>query len=368
MKPKFFLLLLLSIAIIPSCKNNQKASEETPSTFKTLEITRSDAAIKAVYAATLEGQQLVEIRPQVSGTITSIDFNEGDKVKKGQVLFVIDQVPYQAALEVAEANVNNAQAQLATAQLTYDSNKELFDNEVISAYELQMTENKLSERKAALAQAEAQLTTASNNLSYTLVKSPVTGVAGMIPYRVGALVSSGISDPLVTVSDDSFINAYFSLSENMTIDLMQQYGSQEAFIKGMPQVSLVLGNGREYTHKGHIDAVSGIVDKSTGAVRMRARFENPDHLLRSGGNANVIIPTEVKGCIQIPQAATYEIQERVFVFKVVDGKAVSTRVEVFKYNDGNNYIVESGLQEGDIIIAEGAGLVKEGTTVKTQQE
>ncbi|MBQ0006070.1 MAG: efflux RND transporter periplasmic adaptor subunit, partial [Alistipes sp.] len=256
--------------------------------------------------------------------------------------------------------------QLATAQLTYDSNKELFDNAVISAYELQMAENKLSETKAALAQANAQLTTASNNLSYTLVKSPVNGVAGMIPYRVGALVSSSINEALVTVSDDSFINAYFSLSENLTLDFMQQYGSQEAFIKGMPEVSLKLGNGRDYPKKGRIGAVSGIVDKSTGAVRMRARFDNSEHLLRSGGNANVIIPTDIKNCILIPQSATYEIQERIFVYKVIDGKAVSTRVEVYKYNDGSNYVVESGLSEGDVIIAEGAGLIKEGTPVKAE--
>jgi len=130
-----------------------------------------------------------------------------------------------------------------------------------------------------------------------------------------------------------------------------------------PPEKIYANNTRE-----DIDAVSGIVDKSTGAVRMRARFANPDHLLRSGGNANVIIPTEIQNCIQIPQAATYEIQERTFVYKVVDGKAVSTRVSVYKYNDGSNYIVESGLEEGDIVIAEGAGLVKEGTTVKTEQE
>lgn len=363
----FFWTVLLAAAFTVSCVNNQKSVTDTQSTYKTMKITRSSTTIQTSYTATLEGEQLVEIRPQVSGTITKININEGDKVRKGQVLFVIDQVPYNAAMEVAQANVNNAEAKLATAEMKYKSSMELYKKEVVSSYELQTSKNNLAEAKAALSLAKAQLTTAANNLSYTLVKSPVDGSAGMIPYKVGALVGSNISTPLVTVSDDSYMNAYFALSENTAIELIQQYGSQKEFIRNAPEVSLLIGNGKEYTEKGRIDAVSGIIDKNTGSVRMRARFRNPDRLLMSGGNASVVLPTHMDGCILIPQAATFEIQNRVYAFKVIDGKAVSTHIEVFRHNDGHNYIVESGLEQGDVIISEGAGLVREGTNVNIEQ-
>lgn len=355
-------ILSAALAVSAACGQNQQKEKE-PAHYKTLSVTLSDQTLESKYAATLEGQQLVEIRPQVSGTITKICFNEGDKVHKGQTLFILDQIPYQAAVEVADANVKSAEAQLATAKLTAESNRMLFEKEVISAYELQTSQNALAAAEAAYAQAKAQVTTAHNNLSYTVVKSPVDGVAGMIPYRVGALVSSSISSPLVTVSDDSSIHAYFSLNENQILDYMQQYGSQDKFLEGMPGVALLMSNGERYPRTGRIDAVSGIIDQSTGAVRMRARFPNAEHILRSGGSATVVIPTERKNCIVIPQTATFEIQEKVFVYKVVDGVTKSTAVKVFRLNDGTSYVVENGLEKGDVIIAEGAGLVKEGTPV-----
>lgn len=361
---------LLSIAAVCSavcaCGPKQDGSSQEPKNYRTLEVERGDAVLEAKYSATLEGQQLVEIRPQVSGIITKICFEEGDKVTKGQTLFILDQVPYTAAVEVAEANVRSAEAQLATAKLTAESNTMLYEKEVISEYELKTAQNALASAEAAYAQAKAQLTTANNNLSYTVVKSPVTGVAGMIPYRVGALVGSNITTPMVTVSDDSFIHAYFSLSENLILNLMQQYGTQQNFIEGMSDVELLMSNGDRYPVKGRIDAVSGIVDQSTGAVRVRAQFANDSHLLRSGNSASVIIPTKVKDVIVIPQIATYEIQEKVFVYKVVDGKATSSMVEVYKENDGTSYIVTSGLEEGEVIVAEGAGLLKEGTVIATE--
>ena len=367
MKIRLF-CLLAAVAAVHSCAPKQSGTGQEPKNYRTMEVKKGDAVLEAKYSASLEGQQLVEIRPQVSGMITRICFEEGDKVTRGQTLFILDQVPYTAAVEVAEANVKSAEAQLATARLTAESNTMLYERNVISEYELKTARNALSSAEAAYAQAKAQLTTANNNLSYTVVKSPVTGVAGMIPYRVGALVSSSITTPMVTVSDDSSIHAYFSLSENMILNLMDRYGSQQGFIDGMSDVELQMSNGEKYDSKGRIDAVSGIVDQSTGAVRVRARFSNARHLLRSGSSASVIIPTEVKDVIVIPQAATYEIQEKVFVFKVVDGKAVSTMVEVYKENDGTNYIVTSGLSEGDVIVAEGAGLLKEGTAIATEEQ
>lgn len=361
------LAVATGLAVLLCSCGGHKAADKAPAQYKTVAVTLSDQVLMSRYAATLEGLQLVEIRPQVSGLITRICFNEGDKVHKGQTLFILDQVPYQAAVEVAEANVKSAEAQLATARLTEESNRMLYERDVISTYELQTSRNALAAAEAAYAQAKAQVTTAHNNLSYTVVKSPVDGVAGMIPYKVGALVSSSISSPLVTVSDDSAIYAYFSLNENQVLDLMQLYGSQDRFLSEMPDVQLQMSNGQEFGQKGRIDAVSGLIDQSTGAVRIRARYPNPGHILRSGGSATVVIPTEHKGCIVIPQTATFEIQEKVFVYKVVDGAARAAEVQVFKLNDGTRYVVESGLSEGDVIVAEGAGLIREGTPIAVSE-
>ena len=356
----------LTLALLPGCKQGGSQASKAPAHYRTVRVTTSDQTLETKYAAIMEGQQLVEIRPQVSGTITQICFNEGDKLSKGQTLFILDQVPYKAAVEVADANVKSAEAKLRTAKLTADSNKQLFEQDVISGYELQTAQNALAEAQAAYAQAKAQMTTAHNNLSYTVVKSPVNGVASMTSYRVGALVSSSIASPLVTVSDDSYMYVYFSLSENQILDLMSQFGSQEKFLSGMPDVSLQLSNGRRYEHSGRIDAVSGVIDQSTGSVRLRARFPNPSRLLRSGASATLIIPVSVKDCIAIPQTTTFEIQEKVFVYKVIDGKAESFEIKVFALNNGTDYIVESGLEVGDVIVAEGAGLLREGTLISTE--
>ena len=333
--------------------------------YKTLTVTTTNQTLQSTYPATLRGQQSVEVRPQVSGTITKICINEGDVVKRGQILFVIDQVPYKAALETALANVKSAEAKLQTAKLTADSKEELYKENVVSDFDRQTALNQLLEAEAALAQAKAEETNARNNLSYTEVKSPVDGVASMIPYRVGALVNSGISEPLVTVSDDEQIFAYFSMAENQMLDMIQQYGSLEEACSKLPPVELTMSNGKLYGEKGRIDAISGTVDEGTGSVTLRAIFPNAGHLLRNGGSGVISVPTEHKDCIIIPQSATYELQNRVFAWKVVDGKTQSAPITVYKYNDGKTYIVLSGLQKGDLIIAEGAGLMREGTAVNT---
>lgn len=347
------------------CACNSSMTTQETTAYKTLTVKPEDRTLNSEYTAKLAGQQEVEVRPQVSGLITRICIGEGQKVRRGQVLFIIDQVPYRAALAQAEAGVKSAEAALATARLDMQSKEMLHENKVVSDYDLSTARNALAAAEAALAQAKAQEVNARNNLSYTEVKSPVDGVAGMIAYRVGALVSSSISEPLVTVSDDSRMYAYFSLSESQVIDLMEQYGSLDEFINRMPEVELRMSNGKTYAEKGRIAAVSGIVTAGTGAVTLRADFPNAKNLLRGGGSGTIILPTTREQSIVIPQGATYELQNKVFVYKVVDGKAQSSPVTVFRLNNGTEYVVESGLQAGDVIIAEGAGLVKEGANVGT---
>lgn len=361
---KRLIVMMAMLSLAGACKNAGRDVVEKK--YKTLTVSLTDCTLKSDYTATLRGRQYVEIRPQVSGIITDICINEGDEVRKGQTLFIIDQVPYKAALETAVANVKSAEAQLATAALTARSKEELYREEVVSEFDLMTARNAEAEAEAALAQARAQEINARNNLSYTEVKSPVDGVASMIPYRVGALVSSSIAEPLVTVSDDAEVYAYFSMAESQILDLIQLYGSLQEALKQMPEVELTLGNGKPYAHHGRVDAISGTVDESTGAVSLRAVFANPERLLRNGGSGKVVLPTVREACMVIPQTATYELQNRIFTYKVVDGKAHSTAVEVFRLNNGTEYIVESGLEPGDVIVAEGAGLVREGTVIESQ--
>lgn len=358
---KIIICSILCLTLFSACK--ESAQQTAGVKYKTLTVEKSDRILENEYTASVQGRQFVEIRPQVSGIITDICINEGDAVKKGQTLFIIDQVPYKAALETAAANVKSAESQLATAKLDAESREELYKANVVSEYDLQTARNTLAAAEAALAQAKAEEINARNSLSYTEVKSPVDGSASMIPYRVGALVSSSIAQPLVTVSDDAQVYIYFSMSENQIIDLIQHYGSLRKAIEQMPEIEFRLSNGTLYGHAGRVDAISGTVDASTGAVSLRATFDNPEKLLRNGGNGTVIVPTALTDCIVIPQSSTYEIQDKKFVYKVIDGKTESFPIEVFRLNDGTEYVVESGLEVGDIIIAEGAGLLRDGIAV-----
>ncbi len=359
------LLIVLAGLSIASCKS--RTVEEETSDYKTLTVKLENRTLMQGYSARLDGQQVVEVRPQVSGLITRICIDEGQKVRKGQVLFVIDQVPYQAALAEATANVKSAEANLATAKLNLESTEVLREKNVVQDYDLNTARNELAVAEAALAQAQAQEMSARNNLSYTEVKSPVDGVASMIAYRVGALVSSSISEPLVTLSDDSNVYAYFSLNESQITSLTEQYGSLDEFMKRMEDVELQMAGGKMYGEKGHISAVSGIVTTGTGTVVLRADFPNDRGLLRSGGSATVMVPTTLAQAVVIPQSATYELQNKTFVYKVVNGKAQSAPVTLYRLNNGTEYVVEEGLQPGDVIIAEGAGLVKEGVNVNIKQ-
>ena len=331
-----------------------------------MRITTSDKELQTTYSASIRGRQDIDIYPQVSGFLTKLCVEEGQAVRKGQVLFIIDQVPYRAALQTAEANVEAARASVATAQLTYDSKKELFAQNVISEFDLQTSYNNLLTAKAQLAQTEAQRVSAANNLSYTEVKSPADGVVGTLPYRVGALVSASLPKPLTTVSDNSDMYVYFSMTENQLLDMTRRYGSRSKALEEMPAIELILNDKSTYPSQGKIETISGVIDSSTGTVSLRAVFPNKEGLLQSGGAGNVVVPVQKRNCIVVPQAATYEVQDKVFVFKVVDGKAQSAPVEVTRVNGGKEYIVDKGLNVGDVIVAEGVGLLREGTPIQAK--
>ncbi len=353
-------LAVCSLAVV-SC--GQAPTVMGPGEYAVLTVSKTDREVPSNYSATIRGRQDIDIYPQVAGTISQVCVTEGEQVSKGQPLFIIDQVPYKAALQTAEANVAAAKAGVATAQLTYDSKKELFAKQVISQFDLSTSKNQLLTAKAQLAQAEAQRVNAANNLSYTVVKAPADGVVGTLPFRVGALVSSAIPQPLTTVSDNSDMYVYFSMTENQLLSLARTYGSIANTLKNMPDVQLRLNDGSVYDKSGRIESISGVIDRSTGTVSLRAVFENQGGLLHSGGSGSIILPSVHKDCIVVPQLATFELQDKVYVYKVIDGVATSQLIEVEKISDGKEYIVRSGLVPGDVIVVEGVGLMREGTPI-----
>ena len=366
MKQKFIHAALIGgcMAIAVSC--GKAPAPSGAAEYSVLDITTTSTTLPSTHSATIRGRQDIAIYPQVSGTISKVCVTEGEVVRKGQLLFIIDQVPYKAALRTAEANVASAKASVATAQLTYDSKKELFAKNVISQFDLQTAENSLLTAKATLAQAEAQRVNAANNLSYTEVKSPSNGVVGVLPYRVGALVSASIPQPLTTISDNSEMYVYFSLTENQLLDLTRQFGSMDKAIAALPDVQLQLNDGSMYDKPGRIESISGVIDTSTGTTQLRAVFPNPGRLLHSGSSGNVLLPHTFENVVIIPQTATFELQDKKFVYKVIDGVASSQLITVSDQSNGQEYIVTSGLQPGDVIVTEGVGLMREGTPIKAK--
>ena len=328
----------------------QAPMQSQSSEYDVLTVATTDRTIPVDYSATIRGRQDIAIYAQVSGKIAQVCINEGQRVRSGQTLFIIDQVPYKAA------------------QLTYDSKKELFARKVVSQFDLSTAENNLLTAKAQFAQAEAQRVNAANNLSYTVVTSPSDGIVGTLPYKVGALVGPSTPQPLTTVSDNSEMYVYFSMTENQLLNLTREYGSIDNTLKNMPDVQLRLNDGSVYDEAGRIEAISGVIDTSTGSVQLRAAFPNPNGLLHSGGAGNIILPYVRKQCVVIPQAATFELQDKVYVYKVVDGKATSAAIAVDRISNGREYIVNSGLVPGDVIVAEGVGLMREGTPVQPKAQ
>lgn len=365
MNSKRVILLGLCLCLFSACKQNS-GNRDASGDYPLLSLRPESRVLSVKYSAVIEGKQDVDIRPQVSGTLTQVCVEEGARVRKGQVLFIIDQVPYQAVLQKARAAQATAEATLATVQLNLEGKQALYEDKVISDFELRTAQNNAKSAEAALLQAKAEVRDAENNLSYTEVKSPVDGFAGMTSFRVGALVNPSMAEPLLTVSDNSEMYVYFSLTEKQVLSLTAQYGSLEKALKSFPEISLQLNDGSIYGKKGRIDVISGIIDRGSGTVRMRAVFDNKDRRLMSGGAANVVVPYPRENCIVIPQEATFEIQNRIFAYKVVDCKTVSAPIEVFGINDGKEYIVEKGLEAGDVIVAKGAGLLKADMTVCTE--
>lgn len=373
---------LAGVVVLTGCGKKEQGGLPAAN-FKTMKVEAKTVTMEDKYSATIRGRQDIDVYPQVSGTLQELRITEGEKVKKGQVLFIIDQVPYiaalntaKASLEAANSTVTTAQAAEATAKLNYESRKALYDQKVISDYDLQTARNswqsaqaQVKQAQAQVAQAKAQLVNAQNSLSYTEVKSPTDGVVGTLPFRQGALVGPSMPTALTTVSDNSRMYVYFSINEAQLLEMARNSGSIDSAVAAMPDVTLQLVDGSTYGTTGRVESVSGVVDRSTGSVQMRAAFDNAQGLLHSGSTGNIILPVEHKGCIVVPTTATVQTQDKYRVF-VVDEKGIAHEriVTLHPQQVNNERIVLSDLKAGEEIVSEGAGMVKEGQKVKGNPE
>lgn len=365
-KSKILLFAALA-AMLVSCGGKKSSGKPNfgDNEYAVRTIGAQSAELQTTYPATIKGMQDVEIRPKVSGFITKLCVKEGQTVKAGQLLFVIDNVTYAAAVRQARAAVNSAKAQLNTARLTYNNNEKLFKNNVIGSYELQSAKNNMQAAAAALAQAEASYVSAKENLSYCYVTSPASGVIGDLPYRVGALVSASSQQPLTTVSNISTMQVYFSMTEKELLDMTKTAGGLHTAIKDYPAVKLQLADGTIYDHPGRVATVSGVIDATTGSVSMRADFPNPQHLLKSGGSGSIVVPHVSSSAIVIPQDAVAQVQDKHFVYIVgKDNKVKYSAVTVDPQDDGKNFIITSGLKVGDRIVVNGISSLTDGAEIK----
>lgn len=368
-KKSLFAAVALAAAVLSSCGGGGGKPNFGDNEYAVRTLAAQSADLQSVYPATIKGIQDVEIRPKVSGFITKICVHEGQTVKAGQLLFVIDNVTYQAAVNQAKASVNSAKSQLETQKLTYENNKSLFEHEVIGAYELESSKNSYETAKASLAQAQAAYTSAKQNLDFCYVTSPASGVVGTLPYKVGALVSASVQQPLTTVSDISTMEVYFSMTEKDALEMSRSAASAKDAVAAYPEVSLTLADGTAYAHAGKVVAMSGVIDPALGTVQMKAHFTNPERMLRSGGSGNIVVPHKTAAAVVIPQDAVAQVQDKMFVYIVgQDNKVKYSEIRVNSQNDGKTYIVEDGLKAGDRIVVYGITSLTDGMQIRPLTE
>jgi len=378
MNKQSFLSILAASVIIASCGNKNDKSAQAGGApqikeYKTLTLEPKTATLYADFPATIQGQQNIEIRPRVEGYIDKIFVDEGAVVKVGQPLFKISAPEYEQEVRTASASIKSAQASVSAAKLAVNKVKPLVEKGIISKYDLESAQYTYESAMATLAQANAALVNAKTNLGYTTVTSPVNGVVGSIPFRLGSLVSSNTADPLTTVSSIGNVYAYFALNEKKLLEFTQSTSSPGTTlaqkIKNMPEVSLLLSDGSLYPEKGRVETVNGLINTETGSVTFRARFANPRSIIRSGSSTTVRIPNEVVEKILIPQSATFELQDKIFAVTVgKDGKTKNVNITVLEITAGNYYVVTSGLKTGDQIVLEGVASLKDGSEIKPQNQ
>jgi len=339
--------------------------KETQSSFETMTIEKTDVDLPYKFSARMQGQNDVTVTPQVSGQLMKICVAEGQQVRKGQTLFIIDSRNAQLELEAAQANLQAALAQENSAKLEYESNKNLFEKKIVSSYMLNNSENSYKQAQAAVSQARASVNRAKVNLGFCTISAPVSGVIGEIPVRMGDQVSP--MSQLTMVSGNTNMFAEFSVTEAVVESMVQEgmkASDVDKYIANLPPVTFVMKNGTEYPHKGHVVSLTGVVNAATGSLTSKVSFPNPDGHLYSGIQGTVVMSFAEKGVIVIPQYAVVRLQDKSQVYKVkADSTATAVEVTTADTGNGKDFIVTSGLNVGDQIITVGANNVTEGQKV-----
>lgn len=366
---KIITLSLIALFLAGCADKNAGASAPPPATLPVIEIAYAAANTETEYPVAIQGQTDVEIRAQVSGTLDRIFVDEGAYVTKGQPLFKINDNPYRQQYNNATASLNAAEAAALNAQLEVEKLTPLVQNKVVSDYQLKTAKANLSIAKATVAQSKAVVATAQINLGYTTIKAPVSGYIGRLPRKQGSLISPADPEALTKLSDTKEVFAYFSLSENDFINFKSQYKGTTISdkLKSLAPVSLVLSDNTEYPEKGKIDMVDGQFDKTTGAITLRARFANANGLLRSGNTGKVKISIQHPDAITVPQDATVEIQDKIYVFTVNKKNAVTRQPVVVSGKSGTNYLISEGIATGDRIVLKGFENLADGAVIVPDQ-
>ena len=344
--------------------------KEVQTSFETMTVKKSDIELPYKFSARMKGQNDVTVTPQVSGQLIKICVTEGQQVKKGQTLFVIDSRNAQLDLEAAQANLQAALAQENSAKLEYESNKNLFDKKIVSSYMLSNSENSYKQAQASVAQARAQVNRAKVNLGFCTITATVSGVIGEIPVRTGDQVSPATQ--LTMLSGNTTMDAEFSLTESIIEGMVQEginIADKEKYLANLPPATFVMKNGTEYPHKGRIVSMSGVVNAATGSLTLKVSFPNPEGHLYSGIQGTVVILLGEKDVVVVPQNAVVRMQDKSIVYKVqADSTATAIDVTTADTGNGKDFIVTSGLNVGDRIVTTGANNVTEGQKVIFPEE
>ena len=362
---KIITLSLVALFLASCADKNAGAAAPAPATLPVMDIAAASANTETEYPVAIQGKTDVEIRPQVSGTLDKIYVDEGAYVTAGQPLFKINDNPYRQQYNNATASLSAAEAAVINAQLEVEKLTPLVANKVVSDYQLKTAKANLAIAKATVAQSKAVVGTAQINLGYTIIKAPVSGYIGRLPRKQGSLISPADPQFLTTLSDTKDVYAYFSLSENDFINFKSQYKGNTINdkLKGLAPVSLVLSDDTVYPQSGKIDMVDGQFDKTTGAITLRAKFPNANGLLRSGNTGKVRISIQHPNAIVIPQDATVEIQDKVYVFLVDKKNAVTRQPVVVSGKSGTGYLISEGIATGDRIVLKGFENLPDGATI-----
>ncbi|MFZ2284300.1 MAG: efflux RND transporter periplasmic adaptor subunit [Lutibacter sp.] len=346
------ILTILLVVIFVGCKNEQPQKQATgPMPFKVQTVKKQDVVVYQQFSANLEGQQNVEIRPKVTGFIQKIYIDEGQIVKKGQLLFKLETASLSQDASAEKAKVNAAQVEV-------DRLIPLVERNIISSVQLETA-------KANLAQAKSNYNSIIANINYANITSPVNGVVGSLPFKEGSLVSGTMAEPLTTVSDTKNMRAYFSMNEKELLDFSRTFkgNTMQEKINNIAEVSLILVDNSKYEYPGKIETINGLINKRTGSTEFRAAFQNPEGILRSGGSGIVQIPFTEKNIILVPQVAVFEVQGKKIVYLVGKDKKVESRVIDTKGTMDLDFIVSSGIEEGDLLVVEGVSKLTEGQEI-----